>query len=155
MLVAPHELAHFDQTLTTVAGQALDAAGYQRADHALQRAGGLIRYRKPLSHLGDGVYGFVEWQLLAFDQSQLTRLQITLLRNSDLDARAITSYEHRNERTLPWVIWHVFQARILPSDDCWWEFRDPAALGHTLAASGKLLFGYGLPWLEMRQEDLP
>jgi hypothetical protein len=40
-----------------------------------------------------------------------------------------------------------FGVNILPSADHWWEFRDTDSLGKTLAESGHLAVGYGIPWL--------
>lgn len=137
----------FKEKLITIAGQALNAAGYTLEENPVQHQRGLIRFSKAL---GENVYGFIEWQLLAFAHSPVDRFQIILLRNEGRDPRAISDYPHRAERYLSWVIWHVFEARILPSDDAWWDFRDEVELGHALANAGRALFGYGVPWLEMR-----
>ncbi len=139
----------FKEILLAVVGQALDAAGYQIEDRPVQQQRGLVRFRKPLENQ---VYGFIEWQMLAFAQSPVDRFQILLLRNRGSDPRAITDYLHRAECSLSWVMWHIFEARILPSDDAWWEFRDEAELAHALANAGRALFGYGVPWLEMRED---
>lgn len=153
MFYDPRKTAYFKEMLVTVVGQALDAAGYTLEDSPLQQARGLLRYSKRLEGVVP-IYGFIEWQLLAFEQSTLARFQITLLRNQGHDARAVTSYPERAERTLPWIIWHIFEARILPADDHWWVFRGENDLPQALADAGRLLFGYGVPWLEMR-DDVP
>lgn len=151
MFYDPEKTAYFKSAVKTVVGQALEAADYMLEDHALQQARGLIRYRKNLSALGDDIYGFVEWQLLAFEQSPVARFQINLLRNKGIDARAITDYAKREEQTLPWVIWHIYEAKVVPHDEVWWDFRDQVELGQALNSAGRLLFGYGIPWLELSE----
>lgn len=146
---------HFKQTLITVVGPALAAAGYKLEESPIQQQRGLVRFQKPLQTLGDGVYGFIEWQLLAFEQSPIARFQISLLRNGGQAARAKTDYEHQDEKTLSWIMWHVYGTQIMVSDDAWWDFRTPDELGHALATSGRALFGYGIPWLEMQDTELP
>ena len=153
MFYDPQKTAYFKEMLTTIVGQALDAAGYIVENHALQHARGLIRYSKQLTNLGDDIYGFVEWQLLAFEQSPVARFQINLLRNKGIDARAVTDYDQQEEHTLPWIIWHVYDAKVVPHDEVWWDFRDEAELGQALAVAGRLLFGYGVPWLELSESS--
>ena len=155
MFYNSEKTAYFKQLLVQVVGQPLAAAGYRLEDAPMQHQRGLLRYKKHLAHLGEDVYGFLEWQLLAFEQSRVARFQITLLRNQGIEPRAKTAYIHQNEQSLAWVMWHVFNARLLPADDSWWDFRTQQELGFALANSGKLLFAYGVPWLEMRKEDLP
>ena len=151
MFYDPKNTTYFKSTLTTIVGQALDAAGYVMENHPLQQARGLIRFRKKLTSLGSDIYGFVEWQLLAFEQSPVARFQINLLRNKGLDARAITDYAKREEHTLPWVIWNVYEVKVVPHDKVWWDFRDTIELEQALASAGRLLFGYGVPWLELSE----
>ncbi len=141
---------HFKQTLITVVGQALSAAGYVLEDSPIQQQRGLIRFQKPLPRLGHDIVGFIEWQLLAFEQSPVAQFQVSLLRNRGHDARAKTNYDHRDEKTLSWIMWHVFNAQLMPSDDAWWDFKTSHELGHALAAAGRTVFGYGIPWLEMQ-----
>jgi hypothetical protein len=143
----------FKETLETVAGQALDAAGYQLEADPMQLGRGMVRYVKPLPELGEDIYGFIEWQLLAFEQSSFYRFRIQLLRNQGKSARTPTGHPLQTECTLAWVIWHVYQARILPSDDEWWSFRYEDELPQLIANAGRLLFGYGVPWLEMHSND--
>lgn len=145
MFYNPKKTAAFQTMLEQVVGQALAAAGYVLEDQPLQQTRGLIRYRKAL---GDDIYAFIEWQLLAFEQSRVAQFQVNLLRNRGTEARAQTDAEERVEHTLPWLIWHVFETRVVPSDSVWWEFRDEIELGQALASAGRLLFGYGVPWLE-------
>ena len=155
MFYDPQKTAYFKESLVRVVGKVLDAAGYQLEDNPLQQARGLIRYYKPLQHLGEDVYGFLEWQLLAFEESPIARFQLTLLRNRGLEARTVTDYSHRAEQALPWIIWHVFNARVVPADDSWWDFRNGNELLQALANAVHLLFGYGIPWLEMHQDSVP
>jgi hypothetical protein len=153
MFYDPAKTRFFKDTLLKVAGQALQAAGLELEDNDMQQARGLIRFRKPLPELGENIYGFVEWQLLAFAQSPLARFQINLMRNQGGDARTINDYEYREERTLAWIIRHAYQSQVVPSDDHWWEFRDSNELAYAIAEAGRLLFGYGMPYLEMRKDE--
>lgn len=153
MFYDPAQTAYFQTALNRIVGQALQAAHYELEDNPLQHQRGLLRYQKPLSHLGTNVYGFLEWQLLAFAQSPIARFQITLLRNQDIVCRAPTTYAHRAEHSLAWIIWHVFNSRVVPSDETWWEFRTGDELLQALSHAGRLLFAYGIPWLEMHPID--
>lgn len=155
MFYDPQKTAVFKEMLSQVIGQALAAANYHLEDAPMQHLRGLLRYRKPLPTLGNQVHGFLEWQLLAFEQSRVARFQVTLLRNTGIDPRARTTYPQRDEQSLAWIMWHVFGERLLPADDSWWEFRDQRELGFALVNAGKLVFAYGVPWLEMREADLP
>ena len=152
MFYDPRKTAYFKDILNTVAGQALEAANYQLQNEPLHHARGLLRYQKQLRDAGDNIYGFIEWQLLAFEQNPFARFQVRLLRNQGIDARATTTYQNRVEQTLPWVIWNHYEVQILPNDSYWWEFRHGDELPHALAHAGKLLFGYGIPWLEMHED---
>jgi hypothetical protein len=155
MFYNPEQTAFFQRLLAKVVGQPLAAAQYQLENDPLQQQRGLVRYTKLTPTLGENVHCFIEWQLLAFAQSPLARFQINLLRNRGHDARAATTYPDRVERSLSWVMWHVYSVRLLPQDDSWWQFRDEQELGHALANAGKLLFAYGVPWLEQRETQLP
>lgn len=153
MFYDPAKTRFFKDTLLKVVGQAMTAANLQLEDNEMQQARGLIRFHKPLPALGEDIYGFVEWQLLAFERSHLARFNVILLRNQGLDARAITEYAHREEHTLAWIIRHAYQSEVVPTDDHWWTFRDGTELAYALVEAGKLLFGYGMPYLEMRQDE--
>lgn len=153
MFYDPAKTRFFKDTLLKVAGQALEAAGLELEDNNIQQARGLIRFRKSLLELGEDIYGFVEWQLLAFEQSPLARFQIILIRNRGIDARTITEYEHQEEHSLAWIICHAYQSQVVPSDDHWWTFRDSNELAYAIAEAGRLLFGYGMPYLEMRKDE--
>lgn len=146
------EKAHYFQTqLLQVVGQALNAASYTLEDNPVHQSRGLIRFYKPLPDLGEFIHSFVEWQLLTFEQSPAARFRIQLMRNYGQEARAFTDYPDRVEQSLTWVIWHVYGAKLLPSDEHWWSFRYIEDLPYLLAETGKLLFGYGIPWIEKHE----
>lgn len=151
MFYNPEQTDYFQRLLIKVVGQPLDAAHYQLEDNPMQHQRGLLRFVKVVPKLGAGVHCFIEWQLLAFAQSPVARFQINLLRNTSADARAKTTYAEQAETTLSWVMWHVYGVRLLPADDSWWEFRNEGELGYALANAGKLLFAYGVPWLEQHE----
>lgn len=146
MLYDPAKMNAFKTTLLEVVGPALEAAHYQLATDPMFEARGLFRFQKSLPQLGENAQGRIDWQLLAFQQDPFARFRINLAR---LDAG-----QHTADYTLSGVIWHVFEARVLPSDDYWWPFRTGDELPHAIAHAGKLLFGYGVPWLEMH-DDVP
>lgn len=149
----PQDKTHyFYLMIRRVCGQAFSAANYILEENPMQQARGLVRFHKQLVNLGVDSYGFIEWQLVAFEQSPFARFRIQLLRNQGIDARAVTDYDKREERNLAWVIWHHYRARVLPDDDFWWSYRHDAELPHLLASAGKLLFGYGVPYLEMWED---
>jgi hypothetical protein len=134
----------FGDVLRHVVGQALDAAHYELEDNPTHQARGLFRFRKQLA---ENVYAFIEFQTLYHDQSGLSRFRINLLKNSVPDARASTP--EAVETTLPTVIWHEFGAHnVLPSDDHWWMYKYDQDLAYELVEAGRLLFGYGVPWME-------
>lgn len=135
---------YFKETVLVIVGQALHAAGYLLHDDNVQQARGLVRFYKP-SNLNTSAQLGIGWQLLVFEQSPIAQFRVELLRlNAD---------QHTTKRTLSDVIWHDYKAHILPSDDFWWEFRTTDELPHAIAHAGKLLIGYGLPWLEMRSDS--
>ncbi len=132
-------MVDFAAVLNHVLGQALAAAQYQLEDTPMHHARGLFRYQKRLS---DSAYRFIEFQNLY--HADLSRFQITLLKNSLPDARAATP--DAVEKTLSSVIWNEYGARVLPAENHWWPYKYD--LPSELYAAGKLLFAYGLPWLE-------
>lgn len=137
---------YFKDVLLQIAGQALTAAEYALEDSELTQARGLVRFYKSFPTLGENAQLRVGWQLLAFAQSPFARFRVELAR-LDADNETI-------KRTLSHVIWHSYEARVLPTEDFWWEFKTSDDLPHTLASAGKLLFAYGIPWLEM-QDGIP
>lgn len=127
-----------------VMGQALDAAAYQLEDNPLQHNRGFFRFWKSLE---SGAFAFIEFQMLYHDQSGLSRFRVNLVGNSVRAAAQATP--DRREKTLAAVIWHDFNApHVLPSDDHWWLYKHPQDLAPQVLEMGKLLFGYGIPWLE-------
>ena len=74
------------------------------------------------------------------------RIRISLLRNNQPQARAAST--SAEERSLAHIIWHEYEARILPTDEHWWTYKQPEDLAYHLYEAGKLLFAYGVPWLE-------
>lgn len=155
MFYDPRQTAYFKEMVERVVGAPLQAAHYALQDDSLQHNRGLLRFQKPLPQLGDNIYGFIEWQLLAFAQSPIARFQVNLLRNQGIDPRATLGAVLQAEASLSWVLWHIYGVHLLPTDDSWWDFRDERELGFALANAGKVLFAYGVPWLELRTDDLP
>lgn len=137
--MTPQEI--FYETLNRVIGEVLTAAHYTLFENPMQQARGMFRYHKKLA---DDRYGFIEFQMLY--HPDLSRFRISLLRNSSLDAR--TAAPDAVEHALAWIIWHEYQARVLSSEDHWWVYHHPQDLAAALVEAGKLLFGYGVPWLE-------
>jgi hypothetical protein len=139
---------YFRLILVTVVGQAFGAAGYVLEERPMQWAGGMFRYTTPLPN---GLHGFIEFQLLAYVDSewssgQPSRFRITLIR-SDSPTAAPSTHTHYARRTLSALVVNDFGVAILPSADHWWTFRDTETLGHALAEAGHLVVGYGMPWL--------
>ncbi|MCI0711965.1 MAG: hypothetical protein L0154_17555 [Chloroflexi bacterium] len=142
MFYDPAKTAHFKETLLTITGQAFAAGGYALEDDPLGQKRGLIRFARNAPEIADDATLRVGWQLVAFEQSPVARFRIELER---LNAGANTA-----SRTLSDVIWNDYDVRVLPSEDYWWEFKTGDELPHALAAAGKMVFAYGVPWLEMR-----
>lgn len=133
----------FRQILLHVAGQAFDAAGYQLQDNPMHQARGLFRYRKALS---ETLRVYVEFQVLFYQQGGPSRFRVNLLRSSGADARADGATTE--ERTLAALVWEDFGARVLSGPDHWWLVRNEREVGFGIAEAGKLIFGFGIPWLE-------
>lgn len=134
--------------LVTVVGGALQAAGYA-LDHApAQWISGLYRFRRSLD---ETMQLIVDVQVLAHPEYP-SRLQVTLARAAlpgkmpPLGVRKIS---------LPRLVWDVFQVHVLPVSDYWWEFRTQRDLADVLLEAGKLLVGYGLPWLDGSLPEQP
>jgi hypothetical protein len=139
------QYAEFGQMIEHVAGQALAAAGYLLQDNPTHQSRGLFRYRKPLA--GD-VAAYVEFQLLHYTICGPSRFRVNLLCNTGLDARFESKYADRVDTTLGKLIWDTFEVRQLSGPDHWWVFNNPTELAYALVEAGKLLFGFGIPWLE-------
>jgi hypothetical protein len=76
--------------------------------------------------------------------------RVNLIRSDQSNANAPA--ENREEYSLSYIIWHHFNAHILPSDEHWWLYKYAEDLAPNMLEAGGLLFGYGVPWLE--QHDL-
>ncbi len=138
---------YFRLLLLTVVGQAFGAAGYRLDERETQWAGGLFRFVK---RFDDGVYGFVEYQLLDYANVEgsdaPSRFRVALIR-SDKPNAAPSAHPQYVRRTLSALVVSDFDVPILPSADHWWTFRNTTELGSALAESGHLVVGYGLPYL--------
>jgi hypothetical protein len=140
---------YFRVILLTVVGQAFDAAGYTLEERPVQWAGGQFRFVKKLS---DDLHGFIEFQLLAYvdtewSSGQPSRFRVTLMRSDSPNANTPSQHKQFARRTLSALVVEDFGVNILPSADHWWTFRDTESLGHALAEAGHLAVGYGMPWL--------
>lgn len=142
MFYDPAQTAHFKEMLLTVTGQAFAAGGYELKDDPLSQKRGLVRFDKSAPEIADDARLRVGWQLVAFEQSPVARFRVELER--------LNAGKHSTSRTLSDVIWNDFEARVLPGEEYWWEFKSGDELPHALAAAGKMVFAYGIPWLEMR-----
>jgi len=137
--VTAHE--EFRALLLQGVGQALAASGYHLEESPLHEEGGLFRFRRELAGGGSLV---VDYQLLVHAMLPL-RFQVIVQRVAAPGA----------EESLPpariglaRLVGEVFGVRVLPAADHWWECPDRRALVDALLESGKLLIGYGLPWLD-------
>ena len=136
---------YFRLILLTVVGQAFSVAGYELEDRPTQWAGGLFRFVKALDN---GLYGFIEFQLLhyadsAFSSGVSSRFRVLLVRSDQPNA----SGTQDDRRTLSALVVEDFSVAILPSADHWWLFANTTELGNALAEAGHLVVGYGIPWL--------
>lgn len=133
----------FQEALVTALGQALGAAGYGPEENPVQWNGGLYRFRR---RLGERLELWVMYQLLAHPD-YFSRFQVVLQR-VPLAGEARGPALGAARISLPRLLWDVFAVRVLPGPDHWWAFHDVHTLGDGLLESGKLLIGYGLPWLD-------
>jgi hypothetical protein len=141
MSQSPHE--YFRLILMTVVGQAFGAAGYELEERVTQWAGGLFRFVKPFP---DGLFGAIEFQVLAYPEGMPSRFRVTLIR-TDQPAGGASQHARYVRRTLSALVVEEFGVPILPSADHWWTYRDVTELGRGLAEAGHLVVGYGMPWL--------
>jgi len=144
---SPHE--YFRLILLTVVGQAFGAAGYALEDSPVKQAGGLFRFAKALD---GGLYGFIEFQLLNYIDSQWSsgvpsRFRVNLIRSDQPSSTAPSRHSSYARRTLSALVVDDFGVEILPSSDHWWTFASTDQLGKALAEAGHLVVGYGMPWL--------
>ncbi len=134
----------FRKTLQHVIGEAFDAAGYALEDNPMAQKRGLFRYHKALA---EDQHAFIEFQTLYHPQSDLSRFRVSLLKNSVPQARQATPQTEAHD--LAYVIWHIWEVPgVLPADSHWWMYKHATDLAPQLYEAGKLLFGYGVPWLE-------
>jgi hypothetical protein len=134
----------FRLVLTTVVGQAFDAAGYSLEDRPTQWAGGQFRFHKRFE---DGMHSFVIYQNLAYAEPNPSRFRVTLVRSDLLDPTPVSRHPRFDRRTLSVLVVQDFGVDILPAADYWWTYRDVTELGKALAESGHLVAGFGIPWL--------
>jgi hypothetical protein len=140
--------ADFLPVLQHVVGQPLEAARYQLEDTPMHHARGLFRFHKELE---DATHAFIEFQTIYHPQSDLSRFRISLLRNDQPQARIASAAAE--ERSLAHIIWHEYEARILPADEHWWTYKSAEDLAYHLYEAGKLVFAYGVPWLEHFEDE--
>ncbi|HEX2620688.1 MAG TPA: hypothetical protein VHL11_11080 [Phototrophicaceae bacterium] len=129
--------SYFRTLLLTVVSQAFTAAGYLLEENPMQQAGGLYRFQKSLE---DGKTATIEFQHLVYHDSEWSsgvpsRFRINLSRSDGL------------RRDLSALVVEDFGVAILPSGKHWWMYRDTNSLGQALAEAGRLVIGYGMPWL--------
>lgn len=139
----------FRLLLLTVVGQAFTAAGYHLEESQVQWAGGRFRFVKALDN---DLYGFIEFQLLAYSDSEWasgmpSRFRVTLVRSDQAAPYAASDHPQYAQRSLSALVVADFGVAILPSADYWWTFRNMTELGNTLGEAGHLAVGYGIPWL--------
>lgn len=151
-MVSATQQSAFGAMVNTVLGQAFAASGYALQANPTHHGRGLFRYAKPLP---DGATAYAEFQLLAFPGAP-SRFRVTLLRNQGADARTSSTYDAKVEISLSRLLWDVFRIQQPENIDHWWTFGTQQQLGAGLIEAGKLLIGFGLPWLEgtLKPEDL-
>lgn len=133
---------HFQEMLLYVVGQALSAAGYVLEDNPIHWSGGLFRFQKQQA----GLTLVIEYQMLSYEDGP-ARFRVALARRADPQAEADSALA-ATRITLSRLLWDIFKVRVLPAADHWWTFADVQALSDGLVESGRLLVGYGLPWLD-------
>lgn len=133
---------HFQEMLLRVVGQALSAAGYALEENPVHWSGGLFRFQKRQA----GLALMVEYQVLTYVDGP-ARFRAALARRAYPQAEGGAALA-ATRITLSRLLWDVFRVHVLPAADHWWTFADVQALSDGLLESGKLLVGYGLPWLD-------
>ena len=81
---------YFKLMLLTVVEQAFAAAGYQLEERPVQWAGGQFRFSQPFA---DGLYGFIEYQVLAYAEGAPSRFRVSLVRSDQPNAGGSRSPE--------------------------------------------------------------
>lgn len=134
-----HDMFH--QALLTALGPALHHAGYRLDQTPIRWSGGLFCFRRSYDDVLDLVVSF---QLLAHPDYP-ARFQVVLAREGRSAHQPVLPVV---SLSLSRLLWDVFRIQVLPAAEHWWQYRDLAGLGDTLLEAGKLLAGYGLPWLD-------
>lgn len=135
---------YFRLLLLTVVGSAYNAAGYELEDRPTQWAGGLFRFSKPLEN---GLFGFIEYQLLAYSEDRPSRFRVTLTRSDHENPTLPSQHPAYARRLLSALVVEDFNVPILASADHWWQYANVTELGAALAEAGHLVVGFGMPWL--------
>ena len=135
---------YFKLMLLTVVEQAFAAAGYQLEDRPVQWAGGQFRFSQPFA---DGLYGFIEYQVLAYAEGAPSRFRVSLVRSDQPNAALPSDHPRYVRKTLAELVVIDFGVAILPSPDYWWTYQNVTELGKALAEAGHLVVGYGMPYL--------
>ena len=136
----------FNTTLVNVMGNALEEAGYHFQGYQIFTEHGLFRYSK---NLHETVSVYVVFQFLAYPGGP-SRFRVNLMRRQNVEGRISNLYE---EITLSRLLWETLGIRRLGSPEFWWTFTSQADLADALTEAGKLIFEYGIPWLEGRRTD--
>lgn len=135
---------YFKLILLTVVEKAFAAAGYYLEDRPVQWAGGQFRFAKSFE---DGLYGFIEFQVLAYAEGAPSRFRVALVRSDKANAALPSDHPRYVRTSLSALVVSDFGVAILPSPDHWWTYRDVTELGKGLAEAGHLVVGYGMPYL--------
>jgi hypothetical protein len=135
---------YFRLLLLTVVGSAYNAAGYELEERPTQWAGGLFRFSKPLEN---GLFGFIEYQLLAYSEDRPSRFRVTLTRSDHENPTLPSQHPAYARRLLSALVVEDFNVPILASADHWWQYANVTELGAALAEAGHLVVGFGMPWL--------
>ncbi len=128
--------AAFHAMLERVIGQPLAAAGFALEPNPTHHMRGLFRYGKITS---EGAQISLAFQLLPYADGS-GRFQVLLRRTLPEGAPF--------EVSLPRLLWQTFEVGLLGSPEHWWQFRAPAELAQALLEAGRLLFAFGVPYLE-------
>lgn len=143
---SPHE--RFRLVLLAVVSPAYHAAGYELDHRPAHWSGGLFRFVKPFE---DGEYagmqGVIEYQHQTDPEADYVgTFRISLARTGQ-PGRTPGVNHKPVRRSLSALVVEDFRVRILPIEEYWWEYHTVTELGDTLAESGHLTVGYGMPWL--------
>jgi hypothetical protein len=122
--------------LERVLGQPFAAAGFSLQENAIHHMRGLFRYQKALA---DGTLIGIAFQLLPYADGS-GRFQVLVRRS--------TPEQTLFEVSLPRLLWETFDVAQLGSPEHWWQFRTAHELAFALVEAGKLIFAFGVPYLE-------